>query len=92
MMKNTSVMTSAKRRAVVMRKFHAVLAPNFLLIQASSLPGSSLYSSGAYSSRMSADSMSVPIPFIRERTKTTIPRRKGIFAAAGCFGFFFVLK
>ena len=91
MMKPAIDMTTANRRASAMRMFHAAFGPNFLFIHDSNFPGSSA-NSGACSSRISADSISVPIPFTKERAKATIPLMKGIFMTLVSRAFFFVFR
>ena len=72
--------------------FHAALSPNLLLTHFSNLVSSSAYSSGAYFSSMSADSIRVVIPLYSDLAKATTPLTRGIFIAFGSFGFSLVLR
>jgi hypothetical protein len=92
MIKKRTDTTSANTTAEIIIKFHAALDPNLSLIHVSILPGSSSYSSGAYCSSISADSIRVDIPFTKERAKATIPLANGTFMTDGDGAFFFVLR
>ena len=72
--------------------FHAAFSPNRLLIFCSNAEGSPQSSSGKFSSRISADSIRVPIPVNRESAKEIMPRRIGIFRSFPAGFSFFVRR